>query len=590
MVPPRTTKIRRLRWSWILVGVSGAFVYGLGYTGFDRYFHLAGEAKTWRDLAYLTGQLFTVESGAVGGVVPWQLEVARFGAPLVAAWAVVGTLAALFSDEWRRWALRFQRGHVIVCGLGRTGGRLVEELRLAGERVVVIEPDAGNPELARCRLLKAVVVTGRSEDEWTLARARIDTAARLVATAGDDSVNVETVVRAREFAARRAASLDPLQCVAHITDPSLQQLLKGRNLFAGNREPLELELVNVYEVGARVMLGHVAGGGDAPPEASRRVCIIGLGHFGEAVLRRLLRDQAIRAEGGGKGASLDLVVVDREAAAKEVSVRQRYREFLGSAKLHFVARDVRATDFSGEDLAVAGPEQRIDAFFVCFDDDSLATLAALRIRECFGPEPPVVVRMAGQAGFASLMEGNPGGCTALCGIKPIGFLDIACMRDLFIGGDNEVTARAFHEAYVEERLSAGETTEANPAMAPWDQLSEHDRVSSRSRAAAVREQLDRAGFEISPCPHRPVVLHRFTPESVETLSRIEHERWLAAKRADGWSYGPKRDATRKHNPFLVEWEVLPEAEKEFNRATVIRLPAIFARADFEIREKPPGDG
>lgn len=579
--------MHRRRWPWIVV-CAGLIVFGFGLAGFAEHFRQNEKTKTTLDLFYVTGQLFAMNSGAVEGDVPWKLEIARFLAPLVAASAVLGTLAAVFSDEWRRWFLRFRRGHVIVCGLGRKGGRLVEELHQEGNRIVVIEPDEHNPGLSRCRDLKVIVIPGRSDDDWTLTRARVRTAARLITTAGDDSINVETAVRAHALAQGRDAALDPLHCVAHITDPGLQQLLKSHHLFGDRSDPFDLELVNVYEAGARVMVERAElwrGGSGAQPKTAR-VCVVGLGHFGEAVLRRLLRDWAIRraestnALGSDAHFRLEIVIVDRETKAKEESVRQRFSDFLPGVELHFVGRDVRAPDFAGVDLAITRPSQSMDAFFVCFDDDSLATIAALRIRERFGPVAPIVVRMTEQTGFASLMQGGP-----ISGIRPIGFLDIACMRDLFLGGDTEIIARAFHEAYLEERLAAGDTPESNPAAVSWERLEETNRASSRARAVALRDQLDRVGLLLIPCPDRPIALHRFESDTLESLAEAEHERWLAIKSTEGWRHGSVRDKAKKLNPFLVKWGTLPESEKEFNRVTVRRLPAILARADFEIRAR-----
>lgn len=577
----------RIRWSWFILVAAVILVFACGLSGFATHARQSGDPRTVFDLFYVTGQLFAMNSGAVEGPVPWQLEIARFTAPLVAASALIGTFASLFSDRWRRWTVRFRRRHVIICGLGRKGARLVEELRQAGESVVVIEPDEHNPGLARCRELGVVVIPGRSDDDWTLERAQIRRAARLIATAGDDSVNIETAVRAHDIVQSRSTELGRLHCIAHLADPALQQLLKSHHLFGDDNDPFDLELVNVYETGARVMLerGDIVGG-----SVATRICLVGLGQFGEAVLRRLLRDWAIHQEEatdtGAIQPELTVVIVDREAAAKEESVRQRYRDYLTGVSLHFVARDVRAPEFAGPSLAVTAAGQAFSAFFVCFDDDSLATLAALRIRERFGAECPIVVRMTEQTGFARLMDCGPGGCGALTGLRAIGFMDIACMRDLFLGGDIELLGRAFHETYLAERLAAGDSPEKNPAAVPWAQLAEADRVSSRDRAKALRDQLDRVGLALVPCPDRPITLHRFAPEPLEALAQVEHERWLANKRAEGWQYGPERDNAKKLNPFLVAWEALPESGKEFNRVTVRLLPAILARADFEIRETP----
>ncbi|MCB1079359.1 MAG: hypothetical protein KDM64_16185, partial [Verrucomicrobiae bacterium] len=251
--------------------------------------------------------------------------------------------------------------------------------------------------------------------------------------------------------------------------------------------------------------------------------------------------------------------------------------------LRFVEQDIRATDFGGPDHAVIHDGPPVDAFFVCFDDDSLGTLAALRIRERFGNTVPIIVRMSEHAGFARLMDCGPKGCGVLSGIHAIGFMDIACIRDLFLGGDIELLGRAFHEAYLAERLAAGESPEANPSLVPWHGLAEPMRQSSRDRATEIRDQLAQVGLVLDPSPDRPIVLYRFSPEHLDYLAKIEHDRWLAAKRADGWTYGPVRDNEKKINPMLREWADLTDADKAFNRATVRRLPGILARADFAIR-------
>ena len=40
-----------------------------------------------------------------------------------------------------------------------------------------------------------------------------------------------------------------------------------------------------------------------------------------------------------------------------------------------------------------------------------------------------------------------------------------------------------------------------------------------------------------------------------------HNRWLAFKRADGWVYGPVKDAELREHPCMVPYEELPDDEK-----------------------------
>ena len=56
-----------------------------------------------------------------------------------------------------------------------------------------------------------------------------------------------------------------------------------------------------------------------------------------------------------------------------------------------------------------------------------------------------------------------------------------------------------------------------------------------------------------------------------------HQAWMDAKLADGWKYGPIKDAEKKEHPCLVAYEELPEGEKkkdELFRAIVdVLVPA-----------------
>ena len=41
----------------------------------------------------------------------------------------------------------------------------------------------------------------------------------------------------------------------------------------------------------------------------------------------------------------------------------------------------------------------------------------------------------------------------------------------------------------------------------------------------------------------------------------QHDAWVAAKRRDGWSYGPTKDPDKKTHPSLVEFQGLPDPER-----------------------------
>jgi len=66
-------------------------------------------------------------------------------------------------------------------------------------------------------------------------------------------------------------------------------------------------------------------------------------------------------------------------------------------------------------------------------------------------------------------------------------------------------------------------------------------------------------------------------ELTERMAEHAHDVWAQQRLADGWTLGPTRDDARKRHPCLVPYAQLPEAEKEYDRATALQtLQAIVA--------------
>jgi Trk K+ transport system NAD-binding subunit len=90
------------------------------------------------------------------------------------------------------------RNHVIVVGLGSVGLRVVEGLRAAGSRVVVVERDEDNRHLGRARALGVPVLHGDATDPDVLSRANLGAAAAVALLTSDDLVNIETGLAVRD--------------------------------------------------------------------------------------------------------------------------------------------------------------------------------------------------------------------------------------------------------------------------------------------------------------------------------------------------------------------------------------------------------
>src|SRR3990172_6067529 len=196
---------------WAPVAALGLLGLGLGYLGFAEYAHTHGQVRSPWDLAYLVLQLITIESGNVAAPVPWQLVIARMLLPLVTGYAAILALAALFRDQMQQLSLRFARNHVVICGLGRMGLLLAGEGNRTGRRGVGIQNDPANPHLESARRAGAAVIVGDAANPEHLRSAGVARAGFLVVLCGQDAVNAEVAIRARDLT--RARSAGGLTCI-----------------------------------------------------------------------------------------------------------------------------------------------------------------------------------------------------------------------------------------------------------------------------------------------------------------------------------------------------------------------------------------
>ena len=105
-------------------------------------------------------------------------------------------------------------------------------------------------------------------------------------------------------------------------------------------------------------------------------------------------------------------------------------------------------------------------------------------------------------------------------------------------------------------------------------------MSNRRRADNMPFLLAQAGLHMVPsATPAPFELSR---EEIELLARLEHRRWTIERRLLGFSYGEVRSEFPPRHDLLVDWEQLPEVERERNRKNFVDLPKVLAVANFEI--------
>jgi voltage-gated potassium channel len=202
----RASAIRKLIYSslaMLLVLLAGTVGYRL----------LGGPNNSWVDCFYMTfitiasigfgevvdlshyeyGRLFTVFIGATG------IAVMGFSLSTLTAFILESDL----NVEWRRRKMQQKiaklAGHYIVCGVGRVGSNVVNELTMTGRHCVLIDQNMQHIENCLDKHPQLLYLQGDATDNDVLLAAGIKRARGVFAVAQDDSQNLVISLSAKQL-------------------------------------------------------------------------------------------------------------------------------------------------------------------------------------------------------------------------------------------------------------------------------------------------------------------------------------------------------------------------------------------------------
>ena len=176
-------------------------VHILGTMG---YLAISGWRAPYMDALYMTfnvvttlGFAETVEAARGTGGRLFTMVVAFFG--IAGTWYLFSTFTAFILETNLNQAYRRRRmertisamsGHYIVCGIGRVGSYVADELLKTERRFVVIDANAETLEAHEERTDHRIGLHGDAADDDLLVRAGVARAAGVFAVTGDDSKNL----------------------------------------------------------------------------------------------------------------------------------------------------------------------------------------------------------------------------------------------------------------------------------------------------------------------------------------------------------------------------------------------------------------
>jgi voltage-gated potassium channel Kch len=546
-----SSRSRRRDIEWVLLAAAAAAVVVLGYLGY-RDAH-----DSPADRLYAALQLFVLEGGIAETGTPWQLEIARFLAPALVAYAAIRTALVLVHDRAMRLRVRlFTRRHVVVIGLTDTGFAVATQFSDRGRRVVVVEPESSSPRSTACVERGITVVHGDVTDTAVLAQTRPRRAADVVIAAGDDSLNLRSLAACEQVVA--VAGRVPALHV-EIVEPQLWSELHAIGLARTERPAVEF--FSTADRAARALLDAATSelGGISGPVG---VVVRGDG----AVVTRLLIHITRRA----KAVENDLLVFLAGGQAPDQLAR-----VLEDAP--WLAEAVSCTALGP---GVSLPPDATLGFVCGLDDaDALGTAAEIS-RELVSAQAAVWVAVSDPA-LAEALESTR---LDLRRIHLVPATAAALGPALLSESAIELIARAKHEDYVARELQRGGSVEQNSSLVAWHDLPESLRLSNVRFAQSVASKLGDLGASLAPlsAPGAPYDL-QIDHGDLEELARGEHDRWMRDLLEDGWRPTEReKDPDRKLHPLLVGWEQLKESDRDKDRDGFRAMPSLLARAGYKI--------
>ena len=376
--------------------------------------------------------------------------------------------------------------------------------------------------------------------------------------AGDDATTLTELAAA--LAAPEVSGQRP-QIVAQIADPTLRAAVEAR-LEDKRVDPLPLVVSAAGLLAASVVAAHplfkLAYWRDHPRV---HAVMIGFGALGRALLDEIVLD--------GIADGLDPPLIDivmANAAAQQASLLREMPDIHQSAAINFIELAAGAIPSLAELLGACETQAPITAIFVLLETPHEVLAASVAICEAqdrlrIALAPTFVAGASASTAIDLAMPRrspqNLGAATAaLGGLETIDHL----LDHILIGRD--IVARRIHDAYQAQYRSK------TAAGTPWEDLAETYRRANRRAARHLPQKLFALNIDSptdpaqSHCVSEETFASLITPltrspvedDVVRRLARLEHDRWCADRRLDGWVHGEARDDQRRRHPSLIPFD------------------------------------
>jgi len=503
------------------------------------------------------------------GQAPWQLVIAQFLVPGIAAVSALQLFLAGVRKNFRTAMARRKTDHSIVCGIGDVGMQIVQNLHADGHDVVAVDLEGESASAATCEKSGVPVLQGDAKNPQVLLAAGIRRAQNAIVCTGSDSENIDIALQIKSIDSHPA----------HLKQSRIRVLVQVRDdwmhkrLLASDKSTVDLSLFNPYTSAARLLVRCLR----LPPipefEAQTFV-LIGFGAYGREIAQHLIQLSPVAL-----GQTLKIVIFDKEAIAANAKFAITDPVAAKMAELDFATASIEP---GSPDLAnIVQPKLEsagsLLGVALALGDDKASLSAALEVRSLLDRmgqlHVPIYVRLEHYLRFGELVRDIESISSFRDRLQIFGTLEETLNSDVLFGSKLDAFASALHEDY---RLQAQGAI--NPqADRPFHELPEFLKMSNRWRADHTPLLMELAGLHLVHDVRSPSIAE-LTPDQIELLAELEHRRYSIERRIVESRFG----FANQESPHMKPWKELGDDYKNWNRKQIAHLPEIMARLGIEL--------
>ena len=498
----------------------------------------------------------------------WRFAVGRWTGLGVVFSAAIAALGALLRERLVLTVARNVRQQVVVVGSEGLATKGYDEARDQSRSVIWLGADS-----LAADSFGAIALPWPPQDHVTTVLSYSQGAHHVLIAAADDAEALSMVRAARVTAPK--AFITAIMRDERLAEDAAATLNQPRT-----------RVLSGAAIAAR-RLNHIH-----PPfllareKAQERIhaVIIGFGQVGQAIAR----DMIVNCRTTGLALPA-ITVIDPRAIALEGVLKARVPELEECAHFTFIPGEMGTESVTPDPtvmadlVAAVGP---LTAAYVCLRSDAAALGAAAMLQSVLRRrnvrKPDIFIRLRDSNTVGDGLAGS-----GLDALIPFGDLDEVLTASEFLSDTPDALARAFSEAYRASLPAKQRNDPNNNSARPWDSLNETFRQANRDAVAHIPAKLASAGLDPVLWRGKPG-LPKLSPaqplfsdaEQLEALARLEHERWNAQRRMDGWrvTKAPKKDEEMRRHPSLLPYDDLTDEVKEFDRIYVRETQAILMAA------------